>query len=252
MYDDNLYYTKDHFKTLKPFVAADGSQPFKDDIINKLVSGPHHYLYVGSSKGGLKEIDLATNKVRTLLLKDESGEIIYAREIAFYSKDEIWVGSESGLFIYHLKTGKFTHHTCVNGDPYSLTDNAIYSLFKDKEGGMWIGSYFGGINYYPKQYTYFEKFYSSGNTNRDLGKRVREFCESNDGTIWIGTEDKGLFNYNPATGAIKPFTNPAIYHNVHGLCLDGDYLWIGTFAKGLKPPELKNKGDKVIPQRNRT
>ncbi|WP_321425846.1 two-component regulator propeller domain-containing protein [uncultured Bacteroides sp.] len=241
LYDDNLYYTKDHFKTLKPFVAADGSQPFKDDIINKLVSGPHHYLYVGSSKGGLKEIDLATNKVRTLLLKDESGEIIYAREIAFYSKDEIWVGSESGLFIYHLKTGKFTHHTCVNGDPYSLTDNAIYSLFKDKEGGMWIGSYFGGINYYPKQYTYFEKFYSSGNTNRDLGKRVREFCESNDGTIWIGTEDKGLFNYNPATGAIKPFTNPAIYHNVHGLCLDGDYLWIGTFAKGLNRLNLKTK-----------
>jgi len=241
LYDDNLYYTKDHFKTLKPFVAADGSQPFKDDIINKLVSGPHHYLYVGSSKGGLKEIDLATNKVRTLLLKDESGEIIYAREIAFYSKDEIWVGSESGLFIYHLKTGKFTHHTCVNGDPYSLTDNAIYSLFKDKEGGMWIGSYFGGINYYPKQYTYFEKFYSSGNTNKDLGKRVREFCESNDGTIWIGTEDKGLFNYNPATGAIKPFTNPAIYHNVHGLCLDGDYLWIGTFAKGLNRLNLKTK-----------
>ncbi|WP_321518591.1 two-component regulator propeller domain-containing protein [uncultured Bacteroides sp.] len=241
LYDDNLYYTKDHFKTLKPFVAADGSQPFKDDIINKLVSGPHHYLYVGSSKGGLKEIDLATNKVRTLLLKDESGEIIYAREIAFYSKDEIWVGSESGLFIYHLKTGKFTHHTCVNGDPYSLTDNAIYSLLKDKEGGMWIGSYFGGINYYPKQYTYFEKFYSSGNTNRDLGKRVREFCESNDGTIWIGTEDKGLFNYNPATGAIKPFTNPAIYHNVHGLCLDGDYLWIGTFAKGLNRLNLKTK-----------
>lgn len=241
LYDDNLYYTKDHFKTLKPFVAADGSQPFKDDIINKLVSGPHHYLYVGSSKGGLKEIDLATNKVRTLLLKDESGEIIYAREIAFYSKDEIWVGTESGLFIYHLKTGKFTHHTCVNGDPYSLTDNAIYSLFKDREGGMWIGSYFGGINYYPKQYTYFEKFYSSGNTNRDLGKRVREFCESNDGTIWIGTEDKGVFNYNPATGAIKPFTNPAIYHNVHGLCLDGDYLWIGTFAKGLNRLNLKTK-----------
>jgi len=241
LYDDNLYYTKDHFKTLKPFIAADGSQPFKDDIINKLVSGPRHSLYVGSSKGGLKEIDLTTNKVRTLLFKDESGEIIYVREIAFYSKDEIWVGSESGLFIYHLKTGRFTHHTCVNGDPYSLSDNAIYSLFKDKEGGMWIGSYFGGINYYPKQYTYFEKFYSSGNTNRDFGKRVREFCESNDGTIWIGTEDKGLFNYNPATGVIKPFTNLAIYHNVHGLCLDGDYLWVGTFAKGLNRLNLKTK-----------
>ena len=24
---------------------------------------------------------------------------------------------------------------------------------------MWIGSYFGGVNYYPRQWTYFEKFY---------------------------------------------------------------------------------------------
>jgi len=241
LYDDNLYYTKDHFKTLKPFIAADGSQPFKDDIINKLVAGPYHFLYVGSSKGGLKEIDLTTNKVRNLLLKDESGDNVYAREIAFYSKDELWIGSESGLFIYHLKSGNFTHLTCVNGDPYSLSDNAIYSLCKDKEGGMWIGSYFGGINYYPKQYTYFEKFYSFGNTNRAFGKRVREFCESNDGTIWIGTEDKGLFNYNPATGNIKPFIHPAIYHNVHGLCLDGNFLWIGTFSKGLNRLNLKTK-----------
>ena len=25
--------------------------------------------------------------------------------------------------------------------------------------GMWVGSYFGGVNYYPYQWTYFEKFY---------------------------------------------------------------------------------------------
>ena len=32
-------------------------------------------------------------------------------------------------------------------DPYALSDNAIYALYKDKEQTMWIGSYFGGVNY---------------------------------------------------------------------------------------------------------
>ena len=58
------------------------------------------------------------------------------------------------------KKGEIAHLTVSNGnDSYALADNAIYSICRDNEGGMWIGSYFGGVNYYPRQWTYFEKFY---------------------------------------------------------------------------------------------
>lgn len=67
---------------------------------------------------------------------------------------------------------------------------------------MWIGSYFGGVNYYPRQWTYFEKFYPRDDI-KNFGRRVREFCESNDGTVWIGTEDKGLFHFYPESGKIE-------------------------------------------------
>ena len=58
---------------------------------------------------------------------------------------------------------------------------------------MWVGSYFGGVNYYPYQWTYFEKFYPRDDI-KNFGRWVREICESNDGTLWIGTEDKELFS----------------------------------------------------------
>ena len=82
------------------------------------------------------------------------------RDLGFKSDKELWVGTESGLYIYDLEKGEIAHLTVSNGnDSYALADNAIYSICRDNEGGMWIGSYFGGVNYYPRQWTYFEKFY---------------------------------------------------------------------------------------------
>lgn len=237
IHDGNLYYSKDKFETLHPVFPKDGNEPFKRGFICKLVPGPYNCIYAGTVNG-LKEINLTNKTVRELLIKDEFGDAIFVREISFCSDDELWIGTESGLYIYNLRTDRVTHLQNVNGDPYSISDNAVYSICKDREGGMWIGSYFGGVNYYPNQYTYFDKFYPHVGVD-EIGKRVREFCADKDGTIWIGTEDKGLFHYHPATGKIEPFENPAIYHNIHGMCLDDNYLWVGTFSKGLNRIDLR-------------
>ena len=238
IHDGNLYRSKDGFRTLTPVFPSDGHEPFKGKGINKLLPGPYNCLYVGTVSG-LSEVNLTSGKVRTLLPEKQGGEGVYVREVTFYSDNELWVGTESGIYIYDLHTGTNIHLQNVNGDPYSISDNAVYSIYKDREGGLWIGSWFGGVNYYPPQYTYFEKFYPHFDKD-EMGKRVREFCPDKDGTLWIGTEDKGLFHYNPSTGIIQPFRHPSIYHNVHGLCLDGDYLWVGTFAKGLNRIDLRS------------
>ena len=178
LYADNLYYTKDNFESpLQPFKDADGNEIFKGDIINWHVSGPHNCVYI-ASVNGLTEINFTTGKTRRLLNA-------YVRVLQFKSDDELWVGTESGLYIYNLANDKVTHLSVPDqDDSYALSDNAIYSLCRDKENGMWIGSYFGGVNYYPYQWTYFEKFYPRDDL-RHFGRRVREICESNDGTLWI-------------------------------------------------------------------
>ncbi len=238
LYADNLYYSDDHYDTLTPFISNEGTQPFKGEVISKILPGPDNRLYVGTSKGGLKEVNLVDKSIRDLIVKDDRGQNIYVREITYYSEDELWIGTESGIFIYTLSTGRIVQLQSHDGDPYSLSDNAIYCLYKDREGVMWVGSYFGGINYYPRQYTYFEKVYPQVGI-RNMGKRIREFCESNDGTVWFGTEDAGLYNYDPRNGNVVPFNHPSVYRNVHGLYRDGDYLWVGTFSKGLNRIDLK-------------
>ena len=231
-YEDNLYLYEEK-SGIKGFRDNEGREPFRGKIINAAAKGMHNCLYVAASDG-LWEINLTTRKVRNLLKG-------YVRSVCLRTDTELWAGTEQGLYIYDLQKDTCIHlTTSVSDDRYALSDNAIYSVFKDKEGGMWIGSYFGGVNYYPCQYTYFEKYYPHDGMLY-MGRRVREFCADSDGMIWIGTEDKGLFHFNPSDGSLEPFTHPDLYHNIHGLCLDGNSLWVGTFAGGLNRIDLHTR-----------
>ncbi len=58
-----------------------------------------------------------------------------------YTDDEYWFATESGIFIYNTITRKFTNLKKQFSDPYSLSDNAVYTLCKDREGGIWAGTF---------------------------------------------------------------------------------------------------------------
>ena len=250
-YLDNLYSIDTEFsENPSPFQNSDGAEVFSGETVNDILAGGHNRIYAGTTSG-LLEINLTTGKAKKIL----SG---YVRSLDFRDNDELWAGSESGLYIIDTQDGSILRHivTPDQDEPYSLADNAIYSLFKDREQGMWIGSYFGGVNYLPFPYTLFEKYYPHGEVSF-LGRRVREFCQDENGTIWIGTEDKGLFRMDPVTGQVSPWSDPVIQKNVHGLLADGNRLWVGTFSGGLNRIDLKTgktvhyaKGDRNYPADN--
>ena len=234
-YGDGLYYSKDNLATVHPYGSPeDGKREFEGGVITKIVQGNYNCLYIGSVKEGVSELNLTSGQVRNLLAIDESGESIFCRDLLPYSDNELWIGAESGIYIYNLRTAQFIHLRASLYDSYSLSDNAIYALYKDREEGLWIGSYFGGVDYYPRQYTYFAKYYPKNIANSLHGKRVREFCRADDGTLWIGTEDGGLNHFNPKTKEFHFFEPSAGFTNIHGLCMDGSHLWVGTFSKGLR------------------
>lgn len=148
-----------------------------------------------------------------------------------------WNGK--GVYTYDKNTKESRHLTHDPSDDYSLSDNAIYSICKDKEGGIWIGNYFCGIDYYPNQYATFEKYYPITGKNSLSGKVVREFCEDEEGNLWIGTEDGGLNKFNTKTKQFTPLNLSGLHYNIHALSLDHNTLWIGTYSKGLYALDLR-------------
>lgn len=234
-YGSGLFCSKDNLRTLHPYLSPkEGDEVFKDDVVMKILPGAYNCMYITSIKKGVQELNLTSGKLRDLLLLDENNEMVYSRDLLIKSDNELWIGSESGVYIYNLRTGKYVHLYSTKNDPYSLSDNAIYALCKDREDGVWVGSYFGGVDYYPKSYSYFEKYYPKDVESSLRGKRVREFCQDNKGVLWIGTEDGGLNRFDPKTKKFSFFTPSAGFTNIHGLCMVGDKLWVGTFSKGLK------------------
>lgn len=188
---------------------------------------------LGTNNAGLKIFYWQSQQIETIIPD------IQVRSIEAYTNNTFWIGSESGVYIHNLIDRSTTHLTRSFTNEYSIADNAVYSITKDQEGGVWVGSFFGGISYLPQQYTPFD-YFIAGKTHPTMqGNAVREICPDDYGHIWLGTEDYGINRYTPATGEIVNFspnssTNKLSAINIHGLLANGDKLWIGTFHRGIE------------------
>ena len=238
-YGGGLYYTEDLFRNVKPFLDAGGQEIYPKDIISFICLSDYNGMYLGLEEHGVVKVDLVTGTVTRLRLSDNPDAPLFVRHILPYSPDELWIGTESGIVVYNIRTRRYQHLKSSPYDPYSLSDNAVYSLCKDREGGLWIGSFFGGINYLPQRNSDFEKYYHTDDPHSLRGRRVREICPGRDGRLWIGTEDAGLYTFDPATRSFGFFAPSREFTNVHGLLMDGDNLWVSTFSKGIRVIDTK-------------
>ncbi len=206
--------------------------------IEKLYATSSGDILIGTSNQGVKLFNIQTLTYKDILTYNADKTEIFARNFVQTSPEECWIATESGIFIYNMITGKAINLHKEYNNAYSISDNAVYTFCKDKEGGIWAGTYFGGINHYPKQPLSFTKYFPENGKNSLSGNVVREVHQDKNGDLWIGTEDAGLNKYDTATGQFTSFQPTGSkegisYTNIHGLLATGNELWIGTFEHGL-------------------
>jgi len=199
----------------------------------------------------LRNVFLLNTKAKSLdnVFKNLKGKAIQVHKIIEQSAGTFWLGTENGLYILNLHENTNVHIKKQYADPYSIDDNVITDFCKDKEGNTWIGTFFGGVNYYSRQLSQFQKYFPLPETNSLSGNLVHEICSDDNNNLWIGTEDAGLNKLDPKTGLFKNFMpgkakGDISYQNIHGLLADGNELWIGTYEHGLDVMDLRT--EKVI------
>lgn len=213
-----------------------------NQIIN-LYTDKKGSVWIGTESKGVCYFDRETQT----FCRIEGFPDICVRSFMEDSNGNIWIGTEDGLYIYSPETGYLAHYRQNYNDRYSLNDNAIYTIFRDREDNMLVGTYFGGINIFSCFYRQFFH-YDYGYSEKLLsGKAVRQIIGDKKGNLWISTEDGGLNYYDQSKEEFVHYKpeqgkNSLSYHNVHALLLDSyNNLWIGTFLGGLNKYNLTDK-----------
>lgn len=211
------------------FVISETDPEMND--VNTLYILSDNTVLLGTSAKGVQSLDCKSGRITPFLEREPvNGSTLFVRQILGCSDKMIWIGTESGVYVYDMRSSRVSSLNHTYGDPYSLSDNAVHSIYEDRDGGVWVGTYFGGVNYIQKS-PEFERFYNIPGKNTIGGKRISEFCQGDSGMMWIATEDAGLFSFDPGSRTFSAVNIPA--KNIHALMYDGGRLWIGSFAEGL-------------------
>jgi signal transduction histidine kinase/ligand-binding sensor domain-containing protein/DNA-binding response OmpR family regulator len=226
--------------TFRHYKAGNKEGDLSSNQILTLYKDLQGNIWAGTLSGGLNMWSKTTHQFKTYKAGGSnslSDNIV--RTIFQPSPDKVYIGTEKGLNILDIPTQRFTGYTNKSNDPFSISDNAVYAIHPDKEGGIWVGTYFGGVNYFPGKGSNFELYYATGESNSLSGNAVSSFLEDKPGYFWIGTENAGLNYFDAHNKTFKhfPFTSSQqslSYHNIHALFKDKKgRIWIGTFTGGL-------------------
>jgi len=209
--------------------------------INSIYKDRKNNLYVGTTRG-LFYLNQETEKFQYVnLTNKEEREAEVIRSIKEDNNGLLWLGTESGIFTYNKNTETVRHYgQSFDNQPESLSDKAVYSIFVSEENIVWIGTYFGGINFTSPKPKGITKYTPSDYRKSISGKAVSDIISLKDGRLWIGTEDGGINILDKESNQFS-FLNSSdglSSNNIHSMYEDNrGNIWIGTFLGGVNKYE---------------
>jgi signal transduction histidine kinase/ligand-binding sensor domain-containing protein/DNA-binding response OmpR family regulator len=221
-------------------------------------------LLIGTESGGVNIYNTLTHRFRYLTTKNGlSGDCVksFVKE-----GNEILIGTyQGGITIIDANT--YNVKSILRNkkdDESSLKDDAVWHLFKDSKGNIWVATNKGIALYnsktktftqqndfFPNQVCYWIKEDLSGdlwfggddlfiynpamNTVRKYNERTRDFIATANNQFWLATRGHGLALFEKEKGTLKYFTESdgLCNNNVQSLQRDesGD-IWLST-SNGL-------------------
>lgn len=190
--------------------------------------------WLGSRNDGLIKFNPQNGDVLRSTQPDIPNGFYHIHSLAQYSPTKLLVGSDQGMALYDIPTGKSVLYAKDELNRHSLTDQFVYPIRRDREGGFWIGTFYGGVNYMAPDTKHISRFSHSRYRNSVSGNVISCISQDSRGTIWIGSDDGGLCSYNPVSGQFTkyPLDRNRTYDNVHAVNPTEQGIWVGTFLSG--------------------
>jgi len=209
-----------------------------DDIITSFVlSQGKTSLWVGTEKGRLYSFSLinrnfeVVNRLSGMFINNP----IATRILSIYESepDILWIGTD-GNGVYTLKLTEFPNKSLSSDQ---LAYPIVRSIIVTHKGDVLIGTKGGGIDVFDANGNHIKGIsVKDGLSNNS----VLSFHERADGSIWVGTDGKGVDIISPDYKIIRNFPrdfknyNPLIFGSVYRILEDSDqHIYLGTSGFGV-------------------
>ncbi|ASB47704.1 ligand-binding sensor domain-containing protein [Alkalitalea saponilacus] len=217
---------------------------FKGEV-RSIVEDKNNRLWIGVSRDGVYEfknyLALPENGTFSKLINSNVNKLIIR-------DNQLWVGNSSGgnVTVVDLNSVtnnresiKYSTYAHYPQNMWGLSDNNISSLYKDKNGDIWIGTYSGGVNLYSARIKQFRNYIVNPVPGMSISSHLITSFLDDDDYLWIGT-GVGLDRLKKETGEIRTFYSSSYSsgtlkgEGVLALYRDSrDNFWVGTWNGGL-------------------
>lgn len=199
-----------------------------------MLATPDGNVYVGTWENGLYKLN-ADGSAEQLISGTLSNAVHHIHQLYCNDNKSLLIASDDGLVQYDIQNRIWHMLSEVNNPSRSASERFVYGIADDNEGGTWVTTYYGGVNYLPST-SFEERFRAySARLGGLRGNVVGRFFEDRQHRIWIATDDAGLDCFNPQTNSFVSYPGKADMgkYNVHALFADENDLWVGTYGNGV-------------------
>jgi ligand-binding sensor domain-containing protein/signal transduction histidine kinase len=155
----------------------------------------------------------------------------------------LWVPSSQGLYYFDQRSEHFTFRFQHNEtDSDSLDSNAIFSVYRDRGGVLWVGTENSGLNILDFRQEQFGRLMHRPADPGSLSPgRVKAIYQDPNGVLWVGLFPRALDRFDRKTGKITHYvptpgdqTGFGEGTNVNSMYKDtAGSLWVGGGGSGL-------------------
>ncbi len=212
-----------------------------DDHIRSIVMDNYGNLWIGSYSGGLSFYDKTKKIFQNFRVESKNSQSINNNQIQALLIDGdsiLWVGTFGGGLnrlnldeFYNSGNAKFTKYVYHPADINSISDNRVYTLYKDSYDFLWVGTHGGGLNQFDTETQIFVSYKSLLNQKNTISNdRILSIHEMEDGNLLIGTFGGGLNLFHRKENVFERINEKISLKSsdVYGILPDQSGYWIST------------------------
>jgi len=175
--------------------AQPGNPPsLSDNMVSAVYQDSQGIVWVGTAAGGLNRLDRDAGSVTVYRHDATEPSSLRSDGVQDIYEDRagtLWIGTNGGLDRFNPQTETFEAVEALRG-------KAVISIAEDQQGRLWFGTV-GRIMSREPGFSYFGQVPW---VTRAVGNhQVQAIYPDRTGSVWIATQDDGLFRVDPTRGA---------------------------------------------------